>query len=676
MEYKRAHAVLDIKTVGDDEDYVYLSGTASSITPDRVGDSMNPLGAKFRLPMPFLAQHDSDRPIGEVTEVEAKDDKIKYHARLPKKTGLDYVDTEIKKIKHRLVKGASIGFRIIKSKFNGKGLDIHEWDWMELSAVTIPANADADIATVKRYDAVRSGGRYTRASEGKSASPQTASNRPAKKSSSSAPTRDNCQMTTIADRIAAKQDRQIAIKDRMNELKSLIEADDTYEFSDEEQAEIDTLTAESDAVTKSIESLQLVEAKLSEKAQPVRRTAAGGDGNNARYPQPGGDPANSEKDIELIWKTATAHFVAFAQHKPPEYVASEIYKGDDRIVAVVKTGVEGADTTTVGWATELVQTAIQGFMDLLAPVSVYAALRSRGSVYSFGNNTSITVPRRTGASRMPGAFVGEQGVIPVKAGSLGSMTLNQYKMAVISVFSKELSRSSIPAIEQVIRQAILDDTALTLDGYYLDALAAVAGIRPAGIRNGVVPTASAGTTTANIITDLKALLQPMMNNNAGRRPIILMNTAQRMSLATVTLATGGFLFRDEIASGRILGVEFISSTNVPAGTMIALDAPDMAFALGTPEFEVSDTTSLVMANADGTAPTQADDGAGALGTAEQVPPDGGINIAQQTAPGAAAAGYVAQSMFQTYQTAIRMVLPTCWGVARPGNIAVVNNIAW
>ena len=60
-----------------------------------------------------------------------------------------------KYIKAGLVRGLSIGFRGIDTEQipNSWGMIFEKWEWLELSAVTIPANADASIQTIKQYDA-------------------------------------------------------------------------------------------------------------------------------------------------------------------------------------------------------------------------------------------------------------------------------------------------------------------------------------------------------------------------------------------------------------------------------------------------------------------------------------------------------------------------------------------
>lgn len=65
------------------------------------------------------------------------------------------LDKAWQSLKLKLVRATSIGFSPLKWSFieNG-GLDFEEWDWMELSAVTIPANPEAVISAVKQFDRI------------------------------------------------------------------------------------------------------------------------------------------------------------------------------------------------------------------------------------------------------------------------------------------------------------------------------------------------------------------------------------------------------------------------------------------------------------------------------------------------------------------------------------------
>jgi HK97 family phage prohead protease len=148
----KAYGVFELKSYDDDSRIV--KGVASTINPDRADDIMEPSGAKFNLPMPLLSQHEHHLPIGFVKEAEVKDDRIEITAEVSKDTGLEYIETAWKQLKAKLVRGLSIGFIPLEYNFikDSYGIHVLEWEWFELSAVTIPANAEALITTIKAYD--------------------------------------------------------------------------------------------------------------------------------------------------------------------------------------------------------------------------------------------------------------------------------------------------------------------------------------------------------------------------------------------------------------------------------------------------------------------------------------------------------------------------------------------
>lgn len=152
----RAYSFIEIKSF--DESERIIEGIASTPSTDRMGDIVNPLGVKFKLPLPFLWQHSHDKPIGHVIEAEPSAKGIKFKAKIAQtdEPGAlkDLLDFAWQSIKMKLVAAVSIGFSPIKYAFlKDGGIEFDEWDWYELSAVTIPANADATITTVKSIDA-------------------------------------------------------------------------------------------------------------------------------------------------------------------------------------------------------------------------------------------------------------------------------------------------------------------------------------------------------------------------------------------------------------------------------------------------------------------------------------------------------------------------------------------
>jgi HK97 family phage prohead protease len=142
---QRAYSLISFKAV--DSEARIIEGLASTPAPDRIGDVMEPKGAKFTLPLPLLWQHQADKPIGTVISATATAAGIKIRAQIAK--GIPFIDeTAWPSVKAGLVPGLSIGFRAIDAKRipgGDGGLHITKWDWFELSTVTVPMNASATI---------------------------------------------------------------------------------------------------------------------------------------------------------------------------------------------------------------------------------------------------------------------------------------------------------------------------------------------------------------------------------------------------------------------------------------------------------------------------------------------------------------------------------------------------
>ena len=155
----RAYSVLDVKAVGESDGFVTIEGIASTPTTDRMGDVVEPMGAKFKTPMPLLWQHRHSEPVGHVTFAQPTKQGIPFKARLPiiAEAGKlkDRVDEAIHSLKYELVSAVSIGFTALEGaaeRMKNGGIRFKEWEWMELSLVTIPANSEAVITAIKSAD--------------------------------------------------------------------------------------------------------------------------------------------------------------------------------------------------------------------------------------------------------------------------------------------------------------------------------------------------------------------------------------------------------------------------------------------------------------------------------------------------------------------------------------------
>src|SRR5690606_21260370 len=152
----RAYSILTVKAV--EEEQRIIRGVATTPTPDRVGDIVEPLGVKFNNPMPLLWQHNSDKPVGTVTFDKPTKDGITFEAKLARieEPGAlkDRIDEAWQSVKAGLVRAVSIGFRALEYAFieGTGGIRFTETEVMELSLVTIPANAEATITAIKSID--------------------------------------------------------------------------------------------------------------------------------------------------------------------------------------------------------------------------------------------------------------------------------------------------------------------------------------------------------------------------------------------------------------------------------------------------------------------------------------------------------------------------------------------
>jgi HK97 family phage major capsid protein len=210
-----------------------------------------------------------------------------------------------------------------------------------------------------------------------------------------------------------------------------------------------------------------------------------------------------------------------------------------------------------------------------------------------------------------------------------------------------LFERSTPNILEVIRSAMISDTAQALDVKFLSADAGSA-IAPAGIQNGVVSpntAASAGDTVADIMTDLRGRLQQMASLNLGRKPVWIMNPARAWGLQLATNAVGAVAF-PEMASGTLIGAPVITSTNVPADVVYLIDAAEVYFAGGAPRFMGTDVATLHFED-------------------ETPLPIVGSVTANPV-----------RSLSQTNTAAIRAMWDLDWTVNRTGSVQTITGVSW
>lgn len=449
------------------------------------------------------------------------------------------------------------------------------------------------------------------------------------------------------------------------ELKSDLEAaTSTYE-----QQKAEVLKAE-----QKLDTLKTLEKASMDRARETEPVSKGA-------PQYVRNTKMNQSPKILIAKGLAAKFVAHVRQVPVEQVLAEQFGKDEALKAFYnhtqKTAVAPANTFTAGWAQELTNEATAALLESLVDVSVAARLSTYGVVIPFNGQNSVKVPRVNQRTTLtePG-WTGEAGQIPLSSFSFGSTVMERTKLAAIVPATEELAQTSIVEITGLFQRELEKDYSVRLDAALLSSAAAVTGVRPAGMLEGysaLTPTVGGGVDA--VVSDINALGTALANANMGINPVLILNRADAMAARNFRNDLGQFMFAGEMDQGTLMGYPVIASNNVPQHTAILVEASALAMALDAPEYRVSTEATLVEANADGTAPTHADDGSEALGTAGEIPRSGGIPISSDGL-GTAAAGFSVRSLFQSYSLAVRGVFPTSFARTRPNMLAYMSATTW
>lgn len=611
MEKLRAHAIIEIKAL--DEQKRTFTGIASTITVDRMGDIVDPKGAKFTLPLPLLWQHNSDQPIGWIKRVKTFEDRIEVEgevASIDEPASLkNQLDEVWAKLKSKLVRGLSIGFMPTKwAEIKGTwGLEFQEWDWLELSAVTIPANSEASIQVIRSMDALPQ-----RAVSGN----QRSGNAPiVVPTAPGVPGKSKGSKMNIQESIASFEAKRAAAVARMEAIMKAAMEDGNRTLTPEETEEYDNLTTEVGEVDKHLVRAKAMEKTLVSKAAEPQRTSVDDD--------PAGAAARTRSNIIHYGKSALPKGTAFTRYcmalarakgvradaldyaskwkdSTPEVFASI---RDDAASMVQKSAMTAGTTTDSDWAEPLVvyQQMASEFIDLLRPETILGKLTRLRRV-----PFNIQVAGKTQGSTV--GWVGQGSPKVVSELKFNEVTLGFAKAAGIVVITEELARFSTPAAEALIRQDMIDTMAVFLDGQFIDpSVAAVANVSPASILNGVAAqkVTSTGSTVALITADVKSLFDLYATNNLSTEGgVWIMRPAEAIALSLLRTSQDIFAFPTITAEGGTwFGYPVVVSNSVPntvsGGAIVAFVKQNEIFLAddGAVRIDVSNQAAVQMDSA-------------------------------------------------------------------------------
>lgn len=632
----RAWSKLTIKSV--DAEKREIEGVATTPTVDRIGDIVEPMGAKFTLPIPLLHHHKHDQPVGQVISARPTKDGISIRAKLARiaEPGplKDRVETAWQEIKAGLIRGLSIGFKPIeyepldpKDPFGG--LRFNSYSLYELSLVTIPANADAQITMIKSIDqslqaangqaeasgsrtivtTIGGGGGSGGAAQGRRDG-STRGTPGLKATSVNLRLEERRMSKTFSEQVIDLEHARAAKEAAMAEIMQKA-VDESRSTDENERDNFDDLQREVEAIDGDLKRLRVLERQMLVKAQPVQANTIA-DGAAARAPQIRVQAQQMPPGVRMA---RVAKCLAMAEGSRPEAlrIGKTFYASDLPTIATleaaanygavsdmaIKAAVPAGSTVDTQWAGALVSAAageagvVGDFLEYLRPQTIIGK-------FGTGNVPNLRrVPFRTGLvtqhNEGSGFWVGEGAPKPVTKIDLSRRTLLPTKVANIAVVTEELMRDSSPSADIIVRDSLVNALRTRLDSDFIDPAITASGARPASITNGVTAQTSfsaggslGGGTALSIRRDINRAVDAFIDANLQTDSLVWImraNTAMKLSMIVNSLGEPDALFANVgPAGGTLAGIPVVTSQFVPATAsptgdyVVLMDAQNIWFA--------------------------------------------------------------------------------------------------
>ncbi|MBG0537137.1 phage major capsid protein [Enterobacter hormaechei] len=570
MTLKRACTLMTVKSVNEDERII--TGIASTPSPDRDGDIMEPEGAKFRSDTPFLWQHDRSQPIGTCTPKMVKEG-LQITAKLVKPTPdmpsqlIARLDEAWASIKAGLVSGLSIGFRPIEYSFLDEGgIRFLSWDLLEVSAVTIPANAECSIQTVKSFDR-----QFLAASGNEKPVVKTS-----KTAGATAPkTKKGNISMNIAEQIKSFEAKRAALAASLDEVMSKA-AEEGRTLDVEEEESYDNTSAEIKSVDAHLKRLRDMESNLASTAKPVSK-AAGGEFTTVKTNAPGiiRVEQNLEKGIAFA-RFAKALAAANGSRSEALEIARKQYPDDAKLHHVLKAAVGAGTTTDPQWAGALVeyQEYANDFVEFLRPQTIIGRFGQGGIPALRQVPFNIRIPAQTSGGSA--SWVGQGKAKPLTKFDFESITFSFAKVAAIAVLTDELIRFSNPAADALVRNALAEAVIARLDTDFINpSKAEVPNVSPASVTNGITAIPSTGNPDDDAAAAFGVFVAANLQPNGA---VWLMASTTALALSMRKNALGQKEYPEmTLLGGTFQGLPVIVSQYV-GNQLVLVNAPDIYLA--------------------------------------------------------------------------------------------------
>lgn len=345
---------------------------------------------------------------------------------------------------------------------------------------------------------------------------------------------------TVAEQIASFEAKRAASAERMSAIMATA-AEAGATLDETQTQEYDGLASEVKAVDEHLIRLKAHEVTLVSKATTITKVDDPAKGAAVRA----GDVITLGPNLKPGQNMGRYAMAMYQAGGNPSAALAIVRSRKDwmdsapGLEKVLMTAVATGDTTTAGWASELVyaQNLQNEFIEYLRPMTIIGRLTNIRRV-----PFNVRMGSQTAGSSAN--WVGQAKPIPVSKLTTSSVSLGITKAAGLVTVDDELMRSSSPSAEVLVRDDLAEAISVFLDVSFIDPnIAGAANVQPPSMLYQVTPITPSGTNLAAISTDVAAVFASAIAANLNPATgvwVMTPTTALKLSLMKTSLGTMQF----------------------------------------------------------------------------------------------------------------------------------------
>ena len=249
-----------------------------------------------------------------------------------------------------------------------------------------------------------------------------------------------------------------------------------------------------------------------------------------------------------------------------------VYEMQSDLVAQQKAAVAAGNTADTGWALPLgdYQTLASAFLESLRNFGAFDRM--------LPSMRRVPFRTRIGASTtgITGTTVSQQQIKPISKLTLTGTQIDEQKAIAILVITDELAKFGDTVAGDLYATELSNAVAVETDETFISVLT-----------SGAPSNGSSGVTAEHVLNDLRGLLAAI-TTNARSQLFLLMTSSVAKVLSVLHTNTGAPAFSSMgYNGGTIGGITAVVSDGVPSGTMLLVDAQQVAAASETIQLSAS-----------------------------------------------------------------------------------------